>query len=191
MLVTETNSPRWQNAIRASRRTSTCLIEGDADLQQWRATPSHSRRDYVLWLHCSAEGVDITCDCEAGEHGQPCKHAARVLCDAGHLRWWSEIVAQRDSRGRPLLRLSDGFQIEPCRTWQDGIEWGTTSGASGRWWLARKLVEVATGDESLVGPLSGLIAERLQTLPYEGWRLPAALLDRWIAEAKHDALVEA
>lgn len=184
MLLDRLDSPRWRTALLRGGFTVVELLDGaNPDFLVYRApSESHRNHDYIVTLAAGPNGLNGTCDCDAGRHDQPCKHLARVLFLQGIARWWDEIVARRGLDGEPAVFLwTDGQAPERLCDGGDGIEWGAAGGASGRWWLATRIVRAAFPNHvDQVQLVPRLREAYLDDADWQGWRLSARGLDKWL-----------
>lgn len=58
----------------------------DDDHQTYAVSSSGAAyHEYAVRLDCGPNGVDVSCDCPAGQNDRPCKHCAKVLLYTGHI----------------------------------------------------------------------------------------------------------
>lgn len=92
MVVTAPAPSVWERALRRAiaRGVRVKRVEvrdfGHAEVQRWLATSaSRPGLHHRVTLHDGPEGVSVVCECEGGEYGRVCQHAAAVLRAAGLL----------------------------------------------------------------------------------------------------------
>lgn len=109
MIVNETSSRKLE--IAWERATERAMVEHISVIRMgdWRrgydltvdydATSSHRGSAYRVTVRYSANGVESTCSCPAGQHGIACKHQAAALCHEG----WLPIPAVPSRGGAELV----------------------------------------------------------------------------------------